>query len=157
MEHKEVGKIELRDLNQPDLEQIIEIAESLPEWFTKTGIKYIKTDIKYQKGFVAVNDDKIVGFLSFFVNEAKAKIGWLGIRREFQRQGIRKKLIDRLVTTLQKDGISQLQVDTLGNSVDYEPYTQTRAFYHKLGFKESGKIKQDNPQWPELLIMVKYI
>ena len=140
-----------------DLEQLIEIAKTLPEWFTAGGIKHMSIDLRFQHGFVALNGSRIVGFLSFFVNESVAQIGWMGILSEFHRQGIGQKLVGKLISELKKAGIRKLRVNTLGDSVEYEPYARTRAFYRRIGFKDFQRIKQDNPEWPELLILVKNI
>src|SRR4030042_6328864 len=99
-----------------DFEQLIEIAKTLPEWFTAGGIKHMSIDLRFQHGFVALNGSRIVGFLSFFVNESVAQIGWMGVLSEFHNQGIGKKLIGRLILKLKKVGIQELRVSTLGES-----------------------------------------
>jgi GNAT superfamily N-acetyltransferase len=149
--------IMIRKYATTDLEQLIEIAKTLPEWFTAGGIKQMSIDFRFQHGFVALNGSRIVGFLTFFVNESIAQIGWMGVLSEFHNQGIGKKLIDRLILKLKKVGIQELRVSTLGDSVEYEPYARTRTFYRRIGFKDLQRIKQNNPEWPELLILVKNI
>jgi GNAT superfamily N-acetyltransferase len=149
--------IMIRKYVTTDFEQLIEIAKTLPEWFTAGGIKHMSIDLRFQHGFVALNDSRIVGFLSFFVNESVAQIGWIGVLSEFHHKGIGRKLVGRLISELKKVGIRELRVNTLGDSVEYEPYARTRAFYRKVGFKDFQRIKQDNPECPELLILVKNI
>src|SRR4030042_6318150 len=140
-----------------DFKQLIEIAKTLPEWFTAGGVRQMNIDLRFQNGFVALNGSRIVGFLSFYVSEGIAQIGWMGVLSEFHRQGIGQKLVGRLISELKKVGIQELRVNTLGDSVEYEPYARTRAFYRRIGFKDFQRIKQDNPEWPELLILVKNI
>lgn len=140
-----------------DFKHCIEIAKALPEWFTTGGVKHMSIDLRFQQGFVAVYDSRIIGFLSFFVNESVARIGWMGVLPEFHRQGIGRKLIERLISELKQAGVCELRVNTLGDSVEYEPYAETRAFYRRIGFKDFQRIKQDNPECPELLILVKNI
>src|SRR4030042_6779199 len=149
--------IMIRKYVTTDLEQLIEIAKTLPEWFTAGGIKHMSIDLRFQHGFVTLNDCRIVGFLSFFVNESVGQIGWVGVLSEFHHQGIGQKLVGRLISELKKAGIRELRVNTLGDSVEYEPYARTRAFYRRIGFKDFQRIKQDNPECPELLILVKNI
>ena len=67
--HKE---IRVRDLEESDFGQIIRIVDALPQWFSKTGAKQIKVDLKYQRGLVAIKDATILGFLTFYVYEAQA-------------------------------------------------------------------------------------
>ncbi|MFQ6089395.1 MAG: GNAT family N-acetyltransferase [Candidatus Methanofastidiosia archaeon] len=152
-----IGEIVIRKYVNDDFEQLIEIAKALPEWFTTNGIKHMSIDLLYQHGFVAVLDFQIVGFLSFFVSEGIGQIGWIGILPEFHREGIGRKLIDGLISELRQKGVRELRVNTLGDSVEYEPYERTRAFYRGIGFKDFQRIKQDDPECPELLILAKNI
>jgi ribosomal protein S18 acetylase RimI-like enzyme len=151
------NQINIRNYEKSDSEQLIDIAKALPEWFTENGIKHMQIDLRYQQGFVALNDSQIVGFLSFFVTEGIGHLGWIGILPEFHRQGIGRKLVEHLISELKQVGIHELRVNTLGDSVEYEPYERTRAFYRSIGFEDFQRIKQDDPQCPEQLIMVKTI
>lgn len=154
---KENDEIIFRKYEVADLEQLIEIARALPEWFTATGIENMRMDLRFQQGFVAVKDSRIVGFLSFFVAEGVAWIGWMGILSDFHRKGIGRKMVEKLVSELKQAGVHELRVSTLGDSVKYEPYERTRAFYRGIGFTDFQHIKQDNPECPEKLILYKGI
>lgn len=46
-------------------------------------------------------------------------------------------------------------VETLGESVDYEPYDRTRAFYRAAGFRDFKSVMTDNPGMPESLTLKK--
>ena len=140
-----------------DFGQLIGIARGLPEWFTKNGITKMQIDLRFQKGFVAVLDSQIVGFLSFLTIEGEGQIGWMGVLPEFHRQGIGRLLVNRLISEFKEVGVRTLRVNTLGDSVEYEHYEMPRAFYRGLGFKDFQRIKQDNPEYPEQLIMAKNI
>ena len=78
-----------------DLAQILEIARSLPSWFTPSGIRSMQVDLCYQPGWVATLEDRIIGFVSFFVNQGKAEIGWIGVRSDLHRGGIGRLLLKR--------------------------------------------------------------
>ena len=147
--------ITLRSLEGSDFVEVMEIVRALPQWFSETGIKHIEIDLKYQRGLVATKDDRIIGFFTFYVYEGQAQLAWIGVLPEFHRQGIGRLLLTALIETLKTDGIGLLKVNTLGDSVDYSPYEFTRAFYSSLGFRESQRIQQDNPDCPELLILAK--
>jgi GNAT superfamily N-acetyltransferase len=95
--------------------------------------------------------------VTYFVTEGAAHIGWIAVRPERHRQGIGRRLIERLVRELRPAGIAELHVKTLGRSVDYAPYERTRAFYRAMGFVDSKSTFQDNPECPELLEMVRRI
>ena len=151
------NEIIIRKYETADFNHVIEITKALPEWFTKTGIEHMRVDLRFQQGFVAVSDSRIVGFLTFFVTEGVGHIGWIGILPEFHRQGIGRKLVGQLISELKMAGVNILRVNTLGDSVEYEPYERTRAFYWGMGFEDLQRIKQDDPECPEQLILVKSI
>jgi ribosomal protein S18 acetylase RimI-like enzyme len=145
--------ITIRNYETDDYEDVIEIAKALPEWFTKNGITKMKIDLRFQNGLVANIESEIIGFVSFFTVEGDGHIGWMGIIPQYHRQGIGSKLIDHLKTKLKDGGVKSLNVLTLGDSVDYEPYARTRAFYRAVGFEDHRRYKTDDPECPEQLVM----
>jgi ribosomal protein S18 acetylase RimI-like enzyme len=151
---EKIEEISIRKYEPEDFKYIFEIANALPEWFTENGISHMQIDLKYQKGFVAVYEPKIIGFLSFITIEGEGQIGWMGVHPEFHRMGIGRMLVNKLITELKEVGVKTLRVYTLGDSVEYEPYERTRTFYKRVGFREFKKFKQDNPECPEQLIMI---
>jgi ribosomal protein S18 acetylase RimI-like enzyme len=148
-----IQEISIRKYESDDYDQLINIAKALPEWFTKNGIGKMEIDLRYQTGFVALSGSEIVGFLSFFTIEGEGQIGWLGVNPEFHRKGIGRTLLNKVISELKEAGIKTLQVYTLGDSVDYEPYTRTRAFYRSVGFKDFKCFETDDPECPEQLIL----
>ena len=149
--------MQIRNFEKGDLDKIIEIAKELQQWFNQTGIEHMSIDLKYQSGFVALRNSEIVGFVSFYVSEGQGQLAWIGVKPDLHQQGVGRLLVDHLVKMLKENGVSKLNVNTLGDSVDYEPYNKTRRFYRSLGFKTSQTIQQDNPEWPELLVMTKQL
>ena len=147
--------IQIRELIEEDHNCVMEIANALPQWFSQTGLDHIAVDLKFQPGFVGLRDDRIVGFTTFFVSEAVGHLGWIGVLPEFHRQGIGRSLVEQVASRLKPSGVHRLEVNTLGDSVEYEPYKRTRQFYRSLGFEEHERIPQNNPECPELLVMRK--
>jgi GNAT superfamily N-acetyltransferase len=146
--------MDIRVLENSDFETVIIIALSLPEWFTKSGVELIKKDIPFQKGFLAYKDDKVIGFLTFIVNQGIATIGWMGVLPSFHKKGIGSALIVELKKLLIKNNIHRILVSTLADSVEYEPYARTRAFYRKNGFVDYERIPHlNNPEQEEELIL----
>lgn len=138
-----------------DLAQILEIARALPSWFTPSGIRSMQVDLRYQSGWVATLEDRIVGFISFFVNQGKAEVGWIGVRPDLHRGGTGRLLLERLITKLKAEQIAELYVHTLGDAVEYDPYRKTRAFYRGMGFRDFKRIANpDNPDCEEDLILL---
>ena len=147
--------ISLRSLSKADLESVLEVARALPQWFTPTGLELMRVDLPYQKGWVAWGGSSPLGFISFFVNQAKGEIGWMGVLPDQHRKGIGKQLLNHLIANLQANGVGELYVRTLGDSVEYEPYAKTRAFYRASGFQDFQRIQHpDNPECEEELLLV---
>jgi ribosomal protein S18 acetylase RimI-like enzyme len=133
------------------------ILHSLPQWFGMESAlaEYVK-DIEAMPTFVAKAQAPIVGFLTVKRhNEYAAELYVMGIRPEFHRKGIGRKLVERAEAYLKRDAIEFLQVKTLGPSRQNEAYEQTRAFYAALGFRPLEEFKNLwSPENP-CLVMVK--
>ncbi len=129
---------------------ILTIVENLPEWFDESArSRSIPTDIRHQEGFVAVSGQRVVGFVTLYVAEGRLNIGWLGVDKEFQRQGLGSRLIEAAEMKAQDLGIDELATYTLGDNVEYQPYDVTRSFYWKCGFSVYKRSRTDNPGCPE--------
>lgn len=148
----------VRRKTEADREAILAIARSLPEWFTPAALDHIHVDDGFQDGLVAVDDaGQVVGFLLFFVYEGMGNIAWIGVQPELQRKGIGRALLERFEQDMKAAGVKELQVYTLGDSVDYEPYARTRAFYAAVGFSNYRSVALDNPECPDQLYLRKQI
>ncbi len=106
---------------------------------------------------MAVQDRRIVGFLTCFTYEGIGHLSWMGVDPGRHRQGIGRNLLRQFESAMRELGITQLQVYTLGDSVGYEPYARTRAFYRAMGFVDHKREKSDNPACPEALFLRKSI
>jgi GNAT superfamily N-acetyltransferase len=146
--------MQIREMKADDHQDAIAIALALPQWFTKSGLESIRKDIRFQTGLVAVEVGKIIGFVTFFVNQGVATIGWMGVLPEIQRSGVGLSLLQELKLLLQKSNVRRILVSTLGDSVDYEPYARTRSFYRKFGFADfQHLLHPENPEQEEELIL----
>lgn len=97
----------------------------------------------------------ILGFITLFVAEGRLNIGWLGVSKEYQRKGVGGHLLDAAEVAGRKMGLCELGTYTLGDSVDYLPYKQTRAFYFKHGFRIYQRSKTNNQNCPEEIKIAK--
>ena len=148
------SQILLRATTQQDTNTILNIAQALPAWFTPKGIQLMKTDLQFQHGFCVELCSKVVGFITFFVYEGIAQIGWMGVLPEYQRLNIGKQLLTYLYEKLKIANALEIQVHTLADSVDYKPYEKTRLFYRAFGFKDLKIISNpDNPSYEEELVL----
>ncbi len=147
----------IRALQNVDHETVVALMGELPEWFTPDAVEHFRIDLRYHRGFVAVGDEEetIVGFVTYFVYDGVGILSWIGVAREQHQQGWGTQLLHAVEQALHAEGIPIMQVFTLGDSVDYEPYEATRAFYYGNGFKEYRRIQTDNPGCPEELYLRK--
>ncbi|MBI4832280.1 MAG: GNAT family N-acetyltransferase, partial [Candidatus Lindowbacteria bacterium] len=120
--------------------------ENLSEWFDEYARRIaIPIDLMHQSGFLALDQEQAVGFATYFVYEGSLHIGWLGVKKDRQRNGIGTALIHELEMKARELGIPEIALYTLGDAVDYPPYEQTRRFYLKNGFKVYQRSTTDNP------------
>ncbi|MDE2845898.1 MAG: GNAT family N-acetyltransferase [Gemmatimonadota bacterium] len=137
---------------------ILTVVEHLPEWFDETArTRSVPTDLQHQSGFVAVSDERVVGFVTLYVTEGRMHIGWLAVDRPFHRQGIGSMLLNAAEAMARELQIDELATYTLGEGVEYQPYESTRRFYWKHGFKVYKRSRTDNPGCPEEIWISKQI
>lgn len=116
---------------------MLELARALPQWFNAQGLEEIERDLGAQGGWVATEGGRLVGWVMWSPEGARgANMTWLGVARDEQRRGIGTALVEELVGALRSRGIVELFVSTVADSVDYEPYEQTRSFYRSHGFED---------------------
>lgn len=141
--------MKIRESLEKDFNGMMKIAKRLhPAWFDKVAInESMPIDLRIHKGYVAEENRKIIGFVTYMSDEGKAELGWIGVDPKLHRCGVGSKLFKKMEEKLKKIGVKELRVGTVAESVKYEPYEKTRAFYKKMGFKvekiEKRKGKDD--------------
>lgn len=107
------------------------------KWNKNTLFKKIK-DMLWMRGYVAVVNRKIVGFIFFYeYNWSKGKKGYieeLGVLKEFRDKGIAKKLMAKAEQELRRDGIKEIYLDARTDS-------KAIKIYYKWGYKKANIIK----------------
>jgi len=146
---------ELRPMTENDFDAAIAVARALPEWFNDLGIEQITEEIRHQEGAVAEVDCDVVGFVTWCSHEGIGEIAWIAVSVDHHRQGIGSRLLALAEDSLRGSGLTDVQVETLGDSVVYEPYERTRAFYRATGFRDFKRVMTDNPGMPESLTLQK--
>lgn len=142
--------MEIRKLELSDDVQILRLVERLPQWFDQRAREIaIPIDLKHQEGFVALINNDVVGFTTYYVAEGRLIIGWMGVAPEYHRQGIGNQLLEALNKVGKSFGIEEIATYTLGEGVDYPPYAHTREFYFRCGFEIYQRSKTDNEACPE--------
>lgn len=151
-------KYKIRVMSEADSQSIRELVNELPEWFDEYAReKAIPSDLRHQNTFVAVEEDRVVGFITLFFAEGRLNIGWLAVRRYYHGKGIGRALLKRAEVFGRKKGMKELATVTLGDGVDYEPYKATRSFYLRQGFEIYQRNTTDNPGCPEEIKIKKKI
>jgi ribosomal protein S18 acetylase RimI-like enzyme len=89
------------------------------------------------------------------VDEKVAELTWIAVHPEFHRKGIGRRLVKALEEVLVKVGVSALEVSTVADSVEYEPYARTRSFYHALGFSDVRVDRKWYPSGDDRLLLRK--
>ena len=132
------------------IQECIEIGRQLPVFFTEQGLESMAADLENDILYIAVEEEKITGFITIKEkNDDVAEVSWMAVDPTVQRQGIGAGLIEKVAVDLKEAGFQVLEVKTLSERADYEPYEKTRAFYRKVGFVLLETIDPYEPWDPE--------
>lgn len=127
----------VRPLREGDGPSVLVLARTLDKWFNEEGLVNMSRDLESHPGFVAVRGDVVIGFITWNrLDPRTADLSWMGVAESEQRTGIGKALLQALVADLRRLGVQRLEVSTVADSVDYEPYVATRRFYRSVGFAD---------------------
>ena len=135
------------------------ILHSLPEWFgLEESLNHYSTEINNLPTFLSLNAAHVIGFISLKQHYShSAEIYVMGVNPEMHHKGAGRALINQAQVWLKSQGVTYLQVKTLGPSHPDEGYARTRAFYEKMGFKPLEEIRQIWDEQNPCLIMIKKI
>lgn len=117
-----------------DAEKAFHIAEKLPSFFDKEGLKQIELDTKNHILYGAYSGKEMIGFVTYKeINSDTIEMSWLGVLSERQGKGVGKKLVNQTLNELSSK-YKVCEVKTLSDTDSYKPYRNTRAFYKHIGF-----------------------
>ncbi|PIZ96143.1 MAG: N-acetyltransferase [Candidatus Magasanikbacteria bacterium CG_4_10_14_0_2_um_filter_33_14] len=140
-----------------DKKEALKIASDLKDWFNEEGLKNMKIDFELNSVVVAKEDKKVLGFLCYTSYCGKMLLMWMGIKKEKQRKGIGQQLLKWLENESKKLGFTSIEVETLPDEDDYEPYKRTRSFYYKNGFERILYKKARVEGWDDQIVLEKKI
>jgi len=132
------------------------ILRELPEWFgIESALQDYVAAAARLPGFVARLDAEVVGvaLVERHFDQA-AELHLLAVAPAHHRSGIGRRLVESVVSALAADGVSLLQVKTLGASDPSEHYARTRRFYEAAGFLPLEELRDLWPGNP-CLVMVR--
>lgn len=134
---------------EKDIEDCVDIAEGMDEYFTEDALENMKKELKKHEFFVIEDEKETSGFISLDIkNEECADISWLAVKKDKRGSGFGRELIHHSENYLREKGIQILEVKTLSEDADYEPYARTRKFYEKMDFVHLETI-DPYPGWDE--------
>jgi ribosomal protein S18 acetylase RimI-like enzyme len=126
----------VRALERDDASACDAIIAGLPDFFgLESGIEACAQAVRSEPGYVAVEGDTVVGFLT--VEDPfpfSAEISWMAVERSHRGAGIGTALVERLAADQAARGTALLLVMTSGDAEEYEP---TRGFYVARGFRSA--------------------
>ena len=113
------------------------LVEELPDWFgIPEAVDELVDKADRAMAVVAIVGGLEVGLLTLIRHtEFAAEIEVMAVAPAHHRQGIGRAMLDRAERSMAQDGVEYLQVKTLADTVEHEPYERTRAFYAACGFR----------------------
>lgn len=140
-----------------DPEAVERLLRSLPEWFgIESAIKSYVEDAHTMPTYLAWSSDgtPVGAVLVARHFPTAAEIHLMAVAPDSHRRGIGRALVEALEQDLIADGVTLLEVKTLGPSRPDGHYERTRTFYAAMGFQPLEEILDLWPGNP-CLIMVK--
>jgi len=135
------------------------VLRDLPDWF---GIEEALQD--YVAGvadlpfWAAMVKEECVGFVAVKIHHGHTgDLYVLGIMKDYQGQGIGRKLLDSADAFFVEQGCKYVIVETLDESARSEPYDKTRQFYLKAGFEPLVTLPELWDEHNPCLIMIKQL
>lgn len=113
------------------------ILDQLPDWFgIQEAIDEYATDSRHYPFWVAVEEDKTVGFISLKeTSPFTCEIYVIGVLPNYHGKKIGTQLFDAFNAYAKEKNYSFIQVKTVKQGI-YPYYDKTNHFYQHLGFKE---------------------
>jgi len=133
-------EVTVRRMTDEDLPKVNKISHSLfGKERVSTWLQAVEAHWKSHRptlNFVAEADDQIVGFLMRGIRRARRMmplVGWIdimGIRRDYQRKGVGRKLVEAFTKECEKSGAA-ISVAIKKND------KPLKKFFAKMGFRDS--------------------
>ena len=133
------------------------ILRALPDWFgIETALmEYVEAAERWPT-ILAQESDQTVGFLTIQRHFPEAaEIHCVGVLPSHHRRGVGQRMQELAEAVLGADGVRVLQVKTLADTVDHQPYARTRAFYRAMGFVPLEVFPTLWQPWNPCLVLVK--
>ncbi len=134
-------------IGKADTNEALDIAQSLPEFFSADGLVALTHDLKVHELRGAFISGRLAGFIMLRkADVASLEISWLAVRKDLQGQGIGSALVKSSLQEFFEKGFRMCYVKTLAETVEDKGYERTRKFYKDLGFS-TLEIIDPYPGW----------
>jgi ribosomal protein S18 acetylase RimI-like enzyme len=154
-----MSQVEIREIEENRGIICNDLLRSLPLWFgIEAAIQQYVSDVEAMPTFAAYVENKAVGFISLNRhNEWTAEVHVMGVRAEFHRRGIGRRLLDVSQDYLKAHKCEFLSVKTLSPSKPNKEYEITRKFYYSMGFRPVEEFKTLWGEANPCLLMIKVL
>ena len=145
--------IDIRPVKNSDLDQFLLIEEEcfINPW-NKEQLLYEFNENPINKIFVALDGDKLVGFINYMITFNSATISQLAVTEKYRKQGIATKLCELMFSSFGKNGDDIVEFVTLEVR---ESNIKAISLYKKLGFDQISVKKNYYADGENAVYMVK--
>lgn len=137
-----MSSYKIEPMNSSHIEGVFEVSKlSLAEAWNIESIEKELSN-KLAKYLVALDENKVIGFLGMWVVFDEGDITNIAVHPEYRKQGIGNLLMDNLITLCKENNINSLTLEVRESNLP------AQNLYKKHGFKEEGIRKNfyDNPK-----------
>ncbi|MGB9857771.1 MAG: ribosomal protein S18-alanine N-acetyltransferase [Dictyoglomaceae bacterium] len=147
---EEKKDFEIRTMNEKDIDEVYEINRlSFSSPWSKESFERELFNNKIAHYFVAVKDNKIVGYIGFWQIFQEAQITAIAVHPDFRRKGIGEALLDYVINLCKKNSIKEIVLEVRVSN------TIAQNLYFKKGFKKVGIRKWYYKDGEDALVMIK--
>lgn len=134
------------------------ITADLPEYFGLSTVnEHYFIGVRSCQNLAFKVDGDYIGLISIdFPYPNNSNIYWMGILRQYQSQGLGKRLVEEASVVAREKGASTMTVETLAPSEADANYLKTYRFYQASGFVPLINLKPQGYEW-NMVYMLKLL
>lgn len=121
--------MEIRLGNDKDIQSVFELQKLFLAPFSLEQVKYEFLENPTSVIYVAIEDEKVVGFIDFWITFDSATICQIAVDKNFQNKGIATSLLTKSVEHLKKEKVIFYTLEVR------EENKAAISFYIKMGFE----------------------
>lgn len=125
------------------------ITLDLPEYFgLPDANEHYALGVRSRTNFAAKTNEDYLALISIdFPYPNNSNIYWMGVLRNFHKQGVGHQLIEEACKFAKQNGAKTMTVETLAPSESDENYLKTYNFYLSVGFSPLLNLKPNGYEW----------